>query len=575
VSRQGRSSSHRAFLFQPLFLFPFDGDRSPARSRLLFVLAVYGRDMFLCSGMKAGGPPVRLRSIIPGYAGETAHHRICHLMEPYLPLRKRLLNVACISTVDTVCSKSLGRRLFLIGSSPGRDLSGGLAGAGGIGGLMAVKHHAGDFAGRTFWPVCDDQGNVVALVDADAPSHPVVASMEYGPFGELLAVDGAPYSGIDRSTLAELCPLLFSTKYLDAELAPSGGLYYYGYRYYEPTAGKWLSRDPIAEQGGLNLYAFKDPVNTVDPVGKEVTRTQQRNFLHDSLRIIENSEVGQTNIGKRIVGRLKDLEKQGKIEFKNLGEPKPLDSTTLGYWCPRREILVLNEYLTRPGDVSFIRAEGSKIVETGQEDASWRWRIPMTLLHEGCHALQHAETWRHNQRLSAEGAGRGMYPREMEYEAWMLENVLGAELYSETHLAEIAGARAREEQQGVDLRRRRWGGKFEHAKRLRSWPDLKRSVDFAYEFSTRIAGQEYKWLDGFEDIRKLSSEMYATETQRGLRHMALLWWYEQQKALSKRYIENYPPMLNPVPRKYIMDAGWDEGSFSDAVKPYMQIDGRR
>jgi hypothetical protein len=44
-------------------------------------------------------------------------------------------------------------------------------------------------------------------------------------------------------------------------------LYYYGYRYYEPTAGKWLSRDPIAERGGLNLYAFKDPVNTVDPEG--------------------------------------------------------------------------------------------------------------------------------------------------------------------------------------------------------------------------------------------------------------------------------------------------------------------
>jgi RHS repeat-associated protein len=39
VSRQGRSSSHGAFLsFQTLFLFSFDHDRSPARSRLLFVL---------------------------------------------------------------------------------------------------------------------------------------------------------------------------------------------------------------------------------------------------------------------------------------------------------------------------------------------------------------------------------------------------------------------------------------------------------------------------------------------------------------------------------------------------------
>jgi hypothetical protein len=73
VSSQGRSSSHGTFLsFQIPFLFSFDGDRSPARSSLLFVLAVYGRYMFPCSGMKADGPPVRLRSIIPGYAGEPA-----------------------------------------------------------------------------------------------------------------------------------------------------------------------------------------------------------------------------------------------------------------------------------------------------------------------------------------------------------------------------------------------------------------------------------------------------------------------------------------------------------------------
>jgi hypothetical protein len=93
VSSQGRSSSHGAFLsFQTLFLFSFDHDRSPARSRLLFVLAVYGRDMFPCLGMKAGGPPVRLRSIVPGYAGETAHYRICHLVDHWIlnPIDQRI-----------------------------------------------------------------------------------------------------------------------------------------------------------------------------------------------------------------------------------------------------------------------------------------------------------------------------------------------------------------------------------------------------------------------------------------------------------------------------------------------------
>jgi RHS repeat-associated protein len=31
---------------------------------------------------------------------------------------------------------------------------------------------------------------------------------------------------------------------------------YYGYRYYDPTTGRWPSRDPIGERGGLNLYGF-------------------------------------------------------------------------------------------------------------------------------------------------------------------------------------------------------------------------------------------------------------------------------------------------------------------------------
>lgn len=42
--------------------------------------------------------------------------------------------------------------------------------------------------------------------------------------------------------------------------------------YYNPTTGRWLSRDPIAEQGGLNLYGFvlNNGVNNIDPVGLKV-----------------------------------------------------------------------------------------------------------------------------------------------------------------------------------------------------------------------------------------------------------------------------------------------------------------
>jgi len=60
-------------------------------------------------------------------------------------------------------------------------------------------------------------------------------------------------------------PSRFSTKFTDEE----SGLVYYGYRYYSPGMGRWLSRDPIAENGGLNLYGFvyNDTVNMADVLG--------------------------------------------------------------------------------------------------------------------------------------------------------------------------------------------------------------------------------------------------------------------------------------------------------------------
>jgi RHS repeat-associated protein len=47
---------------------------------------------------------------------------------------------------------------------------------------------------------------------------------------------------------------------------------YYGYRYYDPKTGRWPSRDPIEEEGGINLYGFvgNDGVNKWDLLGNSV-----------------------------------------------------------------------------------------------------------------------------------------------------------------------------------------------------------------------------------------------------------------------------------------------------------------
>jgi len=52
--------------------------------------------------------------------------------------------------------------------------------------------------------------------------------------------------------MAKANPIRFSTKYQDDET----GLCYYGYRYFDPSTGRWINRDPVQERGGIDLYTF-------------------------------------------------------------------------------------------------------------------------------------------------------------------------------------------------------------------------------------------------------------------------------------------------------------------------------
>jgi RHS repeat-associated protein len=96
------------------------------------------------------------------------------------------------------------------------------------------------------------------------PSHLVAVQSPWnnprtcfeGPFGEVIRATGP---------MARANPFRFSTKYQDDET----DLLYYGFRYYTASSGRWLSRDPLGEAGGLALYSFveNDPANVVDVRG--------------------------------------------------------------------------------------------------------------------------------------------------------------------------------------------------------------------------------------------------------------------------------------------------------------------
>jgi len=157
----------------------------------------------------------------------------------------------------------------------GKDLSGSLEGAGGIGGLLArttQSYADAPMAGHAFYH-SDGNGNVTCLING---SQAIVAKYLYDAFGNILSKSGL---------LADANLYRFSSK----EVHVNSGLVYYLYRYYDPNLQRWPNRDPWREAGfgrtrkqnavwtrpsadprfGLDLYRFVEnqPPNGRDSLG--------------------------------------------------------------------------------------------------------------------------------------------------------------------------------------------------------------------------------------------------------------------------------------------------------------------
>ena len=132
----------------------------------------------------------------------------------------------------------------------GSDLSGTMQGAGGVGGLLAINLGTNG----THFACFDGNGNVSALLNANSSS--LTALYEYDPFGNTLRATGPA---------AEANSLRFSTQFTDDVTLRVK----YLYRDYDAGVGRWPNRDPLGEEGGVNLYGFvaNTPVNAIDPFG--------------------------------------------------------------------------------------------------------------------------------------------------------------------------------------------------------------------------------------------------------------------------------------------------------------------
>ena len=129
------------------------------------------------------------------------------------------------------------------------NLDGTMQGAGGVGGLLAVVREDGAYI-----PTYDANGNVSEYVSA--ADGTVAAHYDCSPFGEQLVASGP---------LASVFTHRFSTK----PYCQTTGFCEYQMRKYNPNLERWMSRDPIGEEGGVNFYVFSlnAPLYDIDLLG--------------------------------------------------------------------------------------------------------------------------------------------------------------------------------------------------------------------------------------------------------------------------------------------------------------------
>ncbi len=168
----------------------------------------------------------------------------------------------------------------------GTDLSGSMTGAGGVGGLLMVN--TGSASHGYAYNSNGDVRSLVSLTDGGQS-----AAYEYGPFGELIRSSGA---------MALSNPFRFSTKHHDEESA----LLYYGYRYYDSRAGRWINMDPIGELAFFLQYArFHNATELLDerPVGLNlhlfISNNPIGNTDMDGCLMTPGGEVGKTKENRR------------------------------------------------------------------------------------------------------------------------------------------------------------------------------------------------------------------------------------------------------------------------------------
>ena len=118
--------------------------------------------------------------------------------------------------------------------------------------------------GTRYYYVTDWLGSVTQIVTS---AGDIASQFTFDPYGNRTAVSGT------------VIPDIGYAGYFSHSVS---SLDFTEHRAYDPSRGRWLNRDPIGEEGGLNLYAYVrgNPLSYIDPTGENPVSDWVNTWFH-------------------------------------------------------------------------------------------------------------------------------------------------------------------------------------------------------------------------------------------------------------------------------------------------------
>lgn len=136
-----------------------------------------------------------------------------------------------------------------------------------------------------------------------------------------------PYGGTAVWTARSAVEANYKTVRYSGKERDATGLYYYGYRYYQPWVGRWLSADPAGTVDGLNLFRMcrNNPISMKDNDGR-VAEWLDLAYPHKPFNVVDLMYKNNPTLKKNhqiFTEKTKEILDEAKTNESNLEGLKP------------------------------------------------------------------------------------------------------------------------------------------------------------------------------------------------------------------------------------------------------------